>query len=154
MMESMTDTKFSLDNLDALMRPGATIEKRAEGRHAGCWVTLTSGWVLSIQWGTGNYSDNYVKHGDEKPEDSTTAELAAWRADDPSKDMIRWGADEYSETVEGYVSMARVQHILDLLQEDKLVVMWQPPTPDPEPRAIDGWDEMPVATPLAESGPS
>lgn len=140
-MDTVTDQKFSLNNLDVLMRPGATIEKRDEGRHAGCWVKLANGWTLSVQWGCGNYSDNYNRSFDREPEDSTTAEIAVWRDDDPHHSMIAWGRDEWGETVQGYVSMARVQHILERDERDELVSLFQPPPPEPEPRAFDGWTD-------------
>jgi hypothetical protein len=139
-LSAETGELFALDNLRILGRPNAVIEKREDGHHAGCWVHFDNGWTVSIQWGVGNYSDNYCMGLDAKPEDSTTAEVAVWAGDG---DMVRWGTDsEYPATVLGYCPMARVQHILDLVAEDKLMQTWQPPTPPPEQRAIDGWKDV------------
>lgn len=136
-----TTQMFSLDNLEVFRRPGVKeIEPRTGGSFAGCWVRFENGWTLSIQWGIGNYGDNHGKHYRlDEPTDSTTAEIAAI---EPDGDMVSWGTDpEYAETVQGYVSMARVQHVLDLMAEDRLTQDYQPPTPPVERRAIDNWTE-------------
>jgi hypothetical protein len=133
-MTSVTDQKFSLDNLDVFKRPGAVIEKREDDYHAGCWVTL-NGWTLSIQWGNGNYGDNYGTLNAGKPGDSMRAEIAVWRKDSKA-DLVKWGEDEHGDTVVGYVDMAFVQRVLDLIERDELVQMWQAPRPAPEARAI------------------
>lgn len=143
-MTTQTDAKFSLDNLDVFMRPGASIEPRDGKSHAGCWVTLANGWVLSIQWGRMNYSDNYDGDFDEKPKDSSTAEIAVWHSDEGRQGMVGWGEGEWADEIQAYVSMERVQHILDLLHNGTLVQPYTPPpAPPPEPttRAVDGWDD-------------
>jgi hypothetical protein len=143
--ESATARKpFSLDSLDAFMRPGATIEKRDEAPHAGCWVTLANGWVLSIQWGSGTYGDNYHGPWDTPPQDSNTAEIACWHTDEGRQGMIAWGTSSYGETVQGYVPMERVQRVLDLLDSGELIQSYTPPPeppPEPELRAVDGWED-------------
>src|SRR5690349_15007110 len=98
---------FSLDNLEVFERPGAEVKKREDRFHAGCWVKL-NGYTVSIQWGNGNYSDNYDRDLDTKPGDSKTAEVAIWKGTfNDGGDLIKWGAgdDTYGETVLGYVPM-------------------------------------------------
>jgi|TARA_R100000687_G_C6325316_1_gene106991 hypothetical protein len=56
----------------------------------GFQITFDNGWTISVQWGPGNYSDNQMEAwvgGDlsglhERVTESTTAEIAAWDADD------------------------------------------------------------------------
>ena len=45
----------------------------------GFHVTFTNGWTVSVQFGRGNYSDNYEhkEYGGPVP-NSATAEVAAW----------------------------------------------------------------------------
>ena len=113
----MTD-KFSIREVHKLGRPGTIVTVRDTDRFAGAHVRFENGWVLSVQWGRGNYSDNYnlLSPSQEPPADSTTAEIAAWRGDDG--DLMEW-VD--GDTVQGWCSWERVQHVLDLLAEDKLL---------------------------------
>ena len=85
----------------------------------GVHFTFANGFTVSIQWGPGNYCDNYDKFIPEHPvsgpyavgeEGSTTAECAVWG---PDGEMIRsdkWldGTpdleNEYCDTVRGYMS--------------------------------------------------
>ena len=83
-------------------------------------LMFENGWVLSIVWGTGTYSDNYDPYwGDPRPsiEEPETVELAAWRDvardTDPGAGMIDWGGD----TVAGRVPVLRLQAIIDLISE-------------------------------------
>jgi hypothetical protein len=138
MMESMTDTKFSLTNLDVFRRQGVALEARDAGYKAGCRVTFPNGWAVSIQWGAGNYGSNYDAPIDRaKPvPDATTAEIAVI-APGEHGDMVRWMDDD---VVQGWCTMERVQHVLDLVAEGKLMREYQAPPPPPEMRADDGWD--------------
>jgi hypothetical protein len=52
----------------------------------GFHITFENGWTVSVQFGPGNYADNYnMRIGDEDKEagnrGSTTAECAVWGAD-------------------------------------------------------------------------
>jgi hypothetical protein len=110
---------FSLDNLAVFERHGATVDSR--GGRSGCWVRLPNGWVLSVQWGGCMYGSNYDERAGADVPPATTAEIAAWREGEwePSRGgLVQW-AD--GDTVQGWCSMERVLHVLDLMAEDKLL---------------------------------
>lgn len=112
----MTDSKlFAVDNLAVFERHGAEVKQSRGG--VGAHVILSNGWTLSVQWGAGTYSTNHGVwiHPDTVVDDAVTAEIAVWRGGDG---MVEW-AD--GDTVQGWCSMERVQKILDLLAEDRLV---------------------------------
>lgn len=46
----------------------------------GFQIKFENGWTVSVQWGKGNYCDNYDHNGEygEPVPPSTTAEVAAW----------------------------------------------------------------------------
>ena len=51
--------------------------------HKGVNITFENGWQVSVQWGPGNYSDNYDSNDYELPQkqdfwSSKTAEIAVW----------------------------------------------------------------------------
>jgi hypothetical protein len=50
----------------------------------GFHITFENGWTVSVQWGSGNYCDNYSRPYSENTlcgaEGSQTAEIAAWDA--------------------------------------------------------------------------
>lgn len=138
MMEIMTDQTFSLDNLKIFERPGTTTKPRDEGYKAGCHITFPNGWAVSIQWGAGNYGSNYDAPIDRNVQvpPASTAEIAVF-SPDPREDMVRWTD---GDVVQGWCTMDRVQHVLDLVAEGKLMREYQEPPPPPEMRADDGWD--------------
>lgn len=129
-------TVFSVDHLDVFDRPGATVTKREDPRVrvAGCWVKFDDGWTVSIQWGNGNYCSNYDNDFDSPAQDATTAEIAVWEGD--KGDLKTW-AD--GDTVQGYCSMERVQHVLDLVAEGELEKEFVP-SGTPLTRLDDGWE--------------
>lgn len=128
-------TPFAMSNLSVFERHGATVEPRDS--RSGCWVKLPNGWTLSIQWGACNYGSNQDLGLDTEPlPDATSAEIAAWHDErGTGTGMVEW-VDGVA--VLGWCSMDRVQHVLDLLAEDKLLCEYQPPA---ELRADDGWTE-------------
>lgn len=53
----------------------------------GFHITFENGWTISVQWGYGNYGDNYSRHWPERTSrkfdddlQSSEAEIAAWDA--------------------------------------------------------------------------
>lgn len=122
---------FSLDNLAALERHDAIVTTR--DRTHGAWVYLPNGWVLSVQWGGCMYGSNYDRLAGSDVPPAALAEIAAWNVND-TKGMVTW---EGGDTVQGYCSMARVQHVLDLMASDDLLK----PHETTERRAVDGWQE-------------
>ena len=131
----MTDL-FSLAELSVFERPGAEIEPRDRPGRAGCLVTFPNGWGVSIQWGAGNYGSNYDHPFDGWVPDATTAEIAVIAPGDQG-DLVTW-AD--GDTVQGWCSMDRVQRVLDLVAEGKLMRERQDPPPPPVLIADDGWE--------------
>lgn len=53
-------------------------ELRTEHGFRGFWITFENGYKVSVQWGSGSYSDNHNRFDSVIPNDSTTAEIAAW----------------------------------------------------------------------------
>lgn len=78
----------------------------------GFHITFENGWTVSVQWGAGNYGDNYdhpfFDKGDVPP--STRAEIAAW---DYNR---KWHEFESGDTVNGYVSPDEVAAFISLIQ--------------------------------------
>lgn len=67
----------------------------------GFHITFDNGWTVSVQFGKGNYADNY-NHPEFLPEkdiDSTTAECAAWG---PKGVMVNMPDFMYSDPNQGY----------------------------------------------------
>lgn len=72
----------------------------------GFQLTFPNGWTASVQWGAGNYCENYNVMEYENPfrideklmrYQSQTAEIAAWDADGV------WYKFDSGDTVKGYV---------------------------------------------------
>lgn len=87
-------------------------------RHRGFHVPFENGLVLSSQWGTGNYCDNYtgLLRAPVFTEASVTAELACWwdagdggRGDEP---MLEWPD---GDSVRGYVPASVWWDLVDAL---------------------------------------
>jgi hypothetical protein len=85
----------------------------------GFQMTFANGWTVSVQWGSGNYSDHYsrIARDGESWENversvgeqgSKTAEIAAW---DASKTWYNFGGD----LVKGYVSADEVAEFIHLI---------------------------------------
>lgn len=73
----------------------------------GFHITFPNGYTISVQFGGGNYSDNYnFRIGDESKErtlESSTAETAFWG---PDGKMITEGND--GDCVQGYQTIEQV----------------------------------------------
>ena len=83
----------------------------------GFHITTSTGYVLSVQYGAGNYCENYCggnysMKGEEVPEVSQV-EIAIWRTDDPR--MLELNGD----TVAGHVPFSLIPHIIIDLEESK-----------------------------------
>ena len=72
----------------------------------GFQLTFPNGWTASVQWGAGNYCENYnvmeyrnpfVVNPDLRKYESQTAEIAAW-----DRDGV-WHKFDTGDTVKGYV---------------------------------------------------
>jgi hypothetical protein len=129
-----TKARFSADNLSVFERHGATATQREPG-YPGCWVKFPNGWTLSIQWGGGMYGSNRDEQiGSHDVPDAIEAEIAAWPSDHDG--LVRWSD---GDTVQGWCSMDRVQSVIDLIAEGKLMR-------DPDPESVekvadDGWQD-------------
>lgn len=104
---------------DDLAREGATVEWCRGGKR-GVHVKFDNGWIVSIQWGSGTYSDNHddlnIDAWTRPAPDSTTAEVAVWKNDGK---MRRW--DE-GDVVAGWKSWEDVQALLDMAAADAVPV--------------------------------
>lgn len=91
-------------------------------RSKGFHIVFANGWTVSVQFGPGNYCDNYdLQIGSDEKEagenGSGTAEVAAWP---DSGDMVRFGDD--GDTVAGRKTPTDVLALLNWASE-------QPRTP-------------------------
>ena len=77
----------------------------------GFHITFDNGWTVSVQFGPGNYCDNYDENDHEKAgaQGSTTAECAVWGPDKKIVSAPDW--DE--ETVS---NRTRANDVLELMK--------------------------------------
>jgi hypothetical protein len=84
----------------------------------GFHITTSTGYVLSVQYGAGNYCENYRGNfgmkGEEVPEVSTV-EIAIWRTDDSRMIEIDGGSQ-----VAGHVQFSLIPHIIIDLESNNL----------------------------------
>lgn len=74
----------------------------------GFHLTFANGWTVSVQWGAGNYCDNYGSRDYAAPAPSSrTAEVAAWDADGT---WLSFGSAYH--TVEGYKTTDEVVNFI------------------------------------------
>ena len=78
----------------------------------GFHVTFANGWTVSVQFGGGNYCDNYDfpigKERDRRVMESSNAEVAHWGPDHELRPF------EEGDTVKGYCTP---EMVLELLQQ-------------------------------------
>lgn len=80
----------------------------------GFQMTFANGWTVSVQWGFGNYCDNYHKQWSLNAnvvmgaEGSATAEIAAW---DANKVWYKFPTD----TVKGYCTPDEVADFIKMI---------------------------------------
>ena len=89
----------------------------------GFHITFKNGWTVSVQFGGGNYADNYdAEIGGERSSDqrSTCAEVAVWG---PDRGMIDLGGD----TVRGWQTPAAVLALLNAAESGALAQGVVPP---------------------------
>ena len=78
----------------------------------GFHITFENGWTVSVQWGPGNYCDNYAARFDldgRTDWESSTAEVAAWPAEGD------WYQFEHGDTVDGHRSPAEVLAFVNMV---------------------------------------
>ena len=87
---------------------------------SGFHITTSTGFVLSVQYGAGNYCENYSTFSysleDHTIPEVETVEIAIWRTDD--QQFIRLGNDD----VAGYVPVSLIPKIMLDLEENNLAV--------------------------------
>lgn len=95
--------------------PDRTVEisKGSHGPKRGCHVRFDNGWVVSIQWGPGNYISARDYDFDSEAKDSLDAEVAAWKGEDGSMIEMPDG-----DTVAGWQSMDHVRAALEAAAND------------------------------------
>ena len=69
---------------------------------SGYHITFANGYTASVQWGSGNYCDNYNAPYGSNPTSSATAEVAYWK-DGPMLEI-----PEAGDTVNGHLSANEV----------------------------------------------
>lgn len=86
----------------------------------GFHIRFENGWTASVQFGPGNYGDNYGLEISEEGRreagrnGSTRAEIAAWDANNNWFEFERGTGDEkYTDTVEGYQPVTKVMAFLN-----------------------------------------
>jgi len=63
----------------------------SDAEHGFCFQFM-NGWVVSVQWGPGNYGSNKAADYGEKVPPGQTAEVGIWHsADDPLDTVLVWG---------------------------------------------------------------
>ena len=90
-------------------------------RH-GFHITFENGWTVSVQFGPGNYCDNYYRRIGEEDEicgkeGSSTAECAVWSRDGGLYPHPDWGGD----TVTNRSTPAEVLELLNWASEKETV---------------------------------
>jgi len=74
----------------------------------GFHITFDNGYTVSVQFGAGNYCDNYGNGKYKDPADpSATAEVGAWDKNG------KWVALDGSDDIAGYQTPAQVLEILN-----------------------------------------
>ena len=78
----------------------------------GFHITFPNGYTVSVQWGPGNYCNNYGRKFSEAAQcgadGSNTAECAVWKKDD---EMISYG--DWGDTVSNRSSPTEVLELLN-----------------------------------------
>lgn len=96
-----------VDHADHVLGDGATWNERRFR------LRFENGWLLSVVFGCGTYSDNH--HSDRRGlnfrDDVETVELAAWLADG---EMVEW--DE-GDTVRGWVKADELLRLIDDMKD-------------------------------------
>jgi hypothetical protein len=76
----------------------------------GFHMTFANGWTISVQWGEGNYCDNYsanINRNEDAPA-SKTAEVAAWNGEE-------WHEFDNSTGVVGYCSADKILEYMNII---------------------------------------
>ena len=83
--------------------------------HNGIHFIFDNGWTASVQWGYGNYCDNYNKpEAKNQSIPSTTVEIACWPKDGDLTDI--W---DNGDTVDGHISIEDIPAFLQQVKEMK-----------------------------------
>lgn len=96
----------------------------------GFQLRFENGWTLSVQWGWGNYCQQYLRGmkmfqiGHQEPiEESPDAEIAAWDRDE------NWLEHE-GDTVQGYQTVAQVLEWVERVSQMPAKFVMTPPNSD------------------------
>lgn len=75
---------------------------------SGFQMTFDNEWTVSVQWGSGTYTDNHYRSFGDKCVVSSNAEIAAWDKDG------NWHPFE-DDTVKGWCSANQVAEFINLI---------------------------------------
>lgn len=77
----------------------------------GFHLTFENGWLISILWGTGTYSDNHnFWQGEGFREETGTAEIVVWQTLDDDRGMREWPGQD--DTVMGWCTPVEVNQLI------------------------------------------
>lgn len=83
----------------------------------GVHITFSNGWTASIQWGTGNYCDNYstrLSQINSPVPASNTAEFACWPTNGDLTNI--WDSpEEINDAVKGHCTAEEILRLLNLV---------------------------------------
>ena len=82
--------------------------------HKGVGITFENGWHVSVQWGPGNYCDNYTSNDYNLPQQtefwsSNTAEIAVWSKKAPKNGEF---IELEHDVVRGYTTADEVAKVI------------------------------------------
>lgn len=115
MSTDLSSQLFTTSDLSYLQRPGARVSVKGPG---SVWVEFVSNNVtLSLIWHAGAYCHNHYLKNDDfwffDPPDSPDAEVAVWTGDGSRESS--WLKMPSGEVIQGYVTYAQVQQLLDFM---------------------------------------
>lgn len=81
-------------------------------QNKGFHMAFKNGWTVSVQFGPGNYGDNYDRsfYDKEPLEPSRTAEIAAWDEEN------NWYRFDNGDTVQGYQTPEQVLEFMNKIK--------------------------------------
>ena len=95
-------------------KPSFNISPGHDKTGKGFHITFANGNTVSVQWGPGNYCENYNKNFSEQTPSSATAEIAGWSAEG------RWYEFPDGQEVQGHQTPEQVLAFMSLLANEKI----------------------------------
>lgn len=84
--------------------------------HKGFHITFPNGYTISVQFGAGNYCDNYHSNWQStEPATSSDAEIAFWSASGEMENFDLIDTEASGDTVNGHCDSAEVLKYMNLI---------------------------------------